>query len=50
MYEWLSRYAFVISSLEMFSMDEPCDVIGDGYGSKMNRIMLKYCVSPYVNL
>ena len=48
-YSWLSRYAFVISSLEMFSMDEPTDVIGDGYGSKMNKIYMKYRVSNYIN-
>ncbi|CAL6028383.1 Conserved_hypothetical protein [Hexamita inflata] len=48
-YNWLSKYAFVISSLEMFSMDEVTDVVGDGYYSLMQKIMMKYCLSPYIN-
>ncbi|CAL6109339.1 Conserved_hypothetical protein [Hexamita inflata] len=48
-YNWLSKYAFVISSLEMFSMDEVTDVVGDGYHSKIHKILMKYSLSPYVN-
>ena len=33
----------------MFSMDEPTDVVGDGYGSKTNKILMKYRVSNYIN-
>ena len=34
--------------MEMFSMDEPShDVIGDGYDSLLNKILLKYNIQEY---
>ncbi|CAL6106371.1 Conserved_hypothetical protein [Hexamita inflata] len=47
-FEWLSKYAFVYSSLEQFSMDECAgDVIGDGYNSTQNSLMYKYNLVEY---
>ncbi|CAL6011936.1 Conserved_hypothetical protein [Hexamita inflata] len=45
---WLSKYAFILANLEMFSLDEPShDVNGDGYDSLLNRIILKYNIQEY---
>ncbi|CAL6006362.1 Conserved_hypothetical protein [Hexamita inflata] len=50
MFEWLSKYAYVYSSLEQFSMDECSnDVIGDGYNSIQNSLMYKYNLVEYRN-
>jgi len=45
---WLSKYAFVYANMEMFSMDEPShDIIGDGYNSLLNRLLLRYNIVEY---
>ena len=47
-FEWLSKYSFAYANMEMFSMDEPShDVIGDGYDSLLNKILLKYNIQEY---
>ncbi|CAL6054130.1 Conserved_hypothetical protein [Hexamita inflata] len=49
-FDWLCKYAFTFTNLEMFSMDEPShDVIRDGYNSSQNRIIMRYSIKEYRN-
>ncbi|CAL6101147.1 Conserved_hypothetical protein [Hexamita inflata] len=49
-FDWLCKYAFTFTNLEMFSMDEPShDVIFDGYNSQLNKIIIRSSVKEYRN-
>ncbi|CAL6036478.1 Conserved_hypothetical protein [Hexamita inflata] len=50
-FEWLSKYAFTINSLEQYTMDESTgDVVGDGFNSTgSSSIFYKYNLVEYRN-
>ncbi|CAL6111223.1 Conserved_hypothetical protein [Hexamita inflata] len=50
LFEWLSKYGFVFSSLEQYSMDEcTSDVVGDGFDSMRNSLQYQYNLVEYRN-